>query len=1005
MKANGLRLFLCLAVVAGAVSCVREQTAPEQNGDLVTVNFTGYADEDSQSVDSKTTLHTDGVSVHWGVDDRILVFSGAGTGVESEKAVITSSPKIADFAVKTTLADTYHALYPPYENALYSEDYDYITAYLPTRQAAVEGSFADGVNLALAKSEGDRLYFRNAGAILAVKNPTSNAGSIKIVSRNEAVKMSGEASLSLADGEPRVVSSENAVNYVELNSGLSGTVGQIFNCIVYPGNYTSGFDVIFTSAYAPYIKASYSSSKALDLKRNDNYMLFSLPDGVAFSWNSIAGPTSVSAAYKGWQAMTVNWTWNYTIASGESDPRAGYKVYVRKTGTTEILQEIDVADNSTYTQDVTGLDIDTYYDFGVQVLMTGGKPSEIVWAKNVWIAGNVCTPPTPLTIEQISETQVTVTWKDNTGSEGQYMFWKKNLIDGSEGAETAILDANTSTYTTSVVAGSTYKFGIQAKKNAKAEDGTLADSESDSEIVWFDPYVALSWEDLQKVDMGYNDCLEPVVTMYHNHYSDGTLTGVKATVNWTCGSGVAKGFRVYFRESTDPEWTLSHYNNSSVYVAHGDQSSWTYTFGKVFEYGKTYVLGVQAIHESSASRNSDIVDVELAVVQPQTTKYDWEIARGGVPTWADMTLCYGGNPHRSPYLWDKDRWASHALYTDEDGQLHYLFDAFLALDFAMGSYILNYDDSGNPSARKQEWSQLINYWFDGTNGFQALDDCIADAARHIGAPSTKRYVIFVLPDPIYCSTYTNKSSSTTYWGKYEDGSTADFSTAAGRVKAYKWMIDQVRARFDAADYKYIELGGFYILQETLSASYNNQYKYWITMLKEVSEYCHGYNQGLYWIPYGYSVYGTAGYDSGHNTAIQNWSSNYGFDLAILQPNKYWDYSGTRSWATTCETYINGYNMGMEIEFEGTHGEDLSTSSSILTYRSDGTVNSEAYNNRVRLRAYFENAKTYGIYGNKPLVMYSGSDAMHELATSTAENDVLIYHELCRFFLNSPLKNN
>ena len=176
------------------------------------------------------------------------------------------------------------------------------------------------------------------------------------------------------------------------------------------------------------------------------------------------------------------------------------------------------------------------------------------------------------------------------------------------------------------------------------------------------------------------------------------------------------------------------------------------------------------------------------------------------------------------------------------------------------------------------------------------------------------------------------------------------------------------------------------------------------MLQAVAEYCHGYKEGLYWIPYGYSVKGYTGYDSGHNTAIQNWSSNYNFDLAILQPNKYWDYSGKRSWETTC-SYIDDYNMGMEIEFEGSHGEDLDTSSSILTYRKDGTVNSEAYNNRVRLREYFTNAKnsSYSIYGKKPLVLYSGTDGMHELASSKAEKDEIIYHELCQFIINSPLK--
>ena len=92
----------------------------------------------------------------------------------------------------------------------------------------------------------------------------------------------------------------------------------------------------------------------------------------------------------------------------------------------------------------------------------------------------------------------------------------------------------------------------------------------------------------------------------------------------------------------------------------------------------------------------------------------------------------------------------YALYRDKNNQLHYLFDAFLALDFEYRDYTLNYDDSGRHSARKEEWSGLINYWFDENMGFQALDNCIAEAAKEIGEPKTKRYVIFVLPDPIYC---------------------------------------------------------------------------------------------------------------------------------------------------------------------------------------------------------------------------------------------------------------
>ena len=984
MMENGLKVFLCLAAIAVMTSCVKEQTTPELLDVAVEVTLTAYTDDDVRSEDTKTTLHSDGVSVHWSSEDRITVFSGKTTGVVSEKAQVHSDAKSADFTVKTNLSDTYLALYPAYEKASYSADYDYITANIPTIQTAVAGSFSDGVNLAIAKSEGSSLFFRNAGALLAVKNPTNYAGAIKIVSRDCSVKMTGEANVSYNNGNPKVVSSANAVNHVEFRSGLTNTKDQIFNAVVYPGNYASGFDVIITSSGSPYLCAVYSSTKALDLKRNDNYLLFSLPEG-KFAWNSIAGPTSVTTSYGGWQAINVSWTWNYTINAGEADPRSGYVVYVRDTETNEIVKQVTIDDPATMTATVTGLAIDKTFDFGVQVTKTSGKASEIVWAEDVWVAGSKCTPPTPLTIEQISETQVTVTWKDNTGAERQYMFWKKEIRDGKEITNTATVDANITTYTTGVNAGSTYKLGIQAIHKDSAENN--------SEVVYFDDYTALTWEDLQKVDMGDADCLEPVQVAVS--LANESSIGQKATLTWECHSGAAAGFRVYFRESTEPEWTKAHYDNSSVSVG---KEVRTYTFGKIFEYGKSYVIGVQALHGTSASRNSDIVNVGITIVKPSTSKYDWEAARSAVPTWSDMTLCYGGNPDRSPYLWDKERWASHALYTDKEGKLNYLFDAFLALEFSMGNYTLNYDDSGNPSARKQEWSQLINYWFDSTYGFQALDDCIAEAAAKIGAPKTKRYVVFVLPDPIYCSTYTNKSSSTEYWGKLENGSTADFSTAAGRVEGYKWMIDQVRARFAAKDYKYIELAGFYVLQESLSASYNNQYKYWKTMLQAVATYCHGYKEGLYWIPYGYSVSGTAGYDEGHNTAIKNWKSYYDFDLAILQPNKYWDYGNKRSWATTCSTYIDTYNMGMEIEFEGTHGEDLATSSSILTYRRDGTVNSEAYNNRVRLREYFTNAQTYGIYGKRPLVLYSGTDGMHELASSDAEKDEIIYHELCEFII-------
>lgn len=968
MKSIIRKGIICLA--AATVASCSEPINEPQTG-TVAKEFIGYQDN---GTDTKTTLNED-FGILWSKTDHITVFDGAVTGKHFTDVTVDETGKTATFKGEVELADTYYAIYPKQEDATYASQEEKITATLPTAQKAVNGTFADGVNLAVAKSSGDNLYFKNVGALLAVKCPTSNANSIKLVSRDPSVKMSGKATISYNNGQPVVTPEPEAADYVEVTCSITAK-DNIYYIVAYPGTYSEGFDIIFTSANTPYLKSIYSSTMELELNRNDNYMLFELPDGV-FGWNSIAGPTSVSASAGGWKEANVSWTWNYTIQNGQTDPRAGYMVYVRKTGTTEILKTIEVNSASTLSATVTGLDIDTAYDFGVQTLNTSGKPSEIVWKNNVWINGNKCIPPTPVSIEQISETKVTFTWKDNTGAEKNYMIWKKETQNGNATVNTATVAANVTTYTTGVTAGCTYEFGIQAIHKDNADNN--------SEIVYFDPYVALTWEDLLDVDMGENECLKPEQVAI-------SVDGQQATISWECYSSVATGYNVFIREEGQ-KW-------SKDFMAEKGKDDRSHKFYKQLEYGKTYYLGVQSVNSASISRNSDIVEKRVCIVKPTTNLFDWEKNREGAPKWSDMTLCYGGDLWRVPTYWNKERWASHALYTDKDGQLQYLFDAFLALEFSMKGYTLNYDDSGNKSARKEEWTSLINYWFDDTYGFQALDDCIEEAAQKIGPPETKRYVVFVLPDPIYCETYTNKSSSTKYWGKYEDDSTADFSTVDGRVKAYKWMIDQVRAKFASMNYKHLELAGFYILQETLSSSWNNQYKKWSEMLPKVASYLDGYKEGFYWIPYGYSVNKSGySYDAGHNDAITGWKK-FGFDLAVLQPNMYWDYKDGRSWSTTCDTYINGYDMGMEIEFEGTHGESLSTCSSILEYKKDGTQNPEGYNNRQRLREYFENAKTYKIYGKKPIVLYSGTDAMHELASSKQEKDQIIYHELCQFIIGA-----
>lgn len=772
-----LRLFLSVLTSIAAFSCVIEETtAPTEV--LIEKIFTGQF-SDNADIATKTTLDSD-FGILWSTDDHITVFSTDGAGTSFTDVTVDETKKVATFKGSIQWKDSYYALYPKQENSTYDSEAKTITATLPTLQTPKNGSFADGVNLAIAESNGDNLHFKNVGAIIAVKCPTNYASSVKLISRDPAVKMSGRAAISCNNGEPTALPTDDAINYVQMNEA-GNKVNQTFYFVVYPGVYSKGFDIVINNSAGTH-SCVVSSSKEYDIKRNDNILLYSPSSFVG--WNAPSAPYNIKAQISEGDTPGIKLTWS---SKAESSLLSGYNVYVRQTGS-----------------------------YGEAVL------------------------------------------KGTTKSK---TFDVKGLTNGRH-----------------------YDLGVSAKG---------ASGKKDSEIVW-------------------------------------------------------------------------------------------------------------------------IENIQYKVSGDVPVMYPFEENRGQVPQFADMTLCYGGNPTRIPQIWDKERWRRHAVYTDVNGKDFWLFDSFLALEFkttyAGQEYVYDLANTMTLSAGKDQWIQQLDYWFDKTNGFQALDDCIDEAIATAGPYPHKRYVVFSLPDPIYFQKFQDKSSSTAYWGEI-DGVKLDFSNIAHRKKAYVWMIDQVRSRFAEKGYKHIELGGFYILQECLSETYNSQYKKYTEVISHAAEHCLMCNEGLYWIPYGYSST-----DTGHNDAIKNWEK-YGFTSVVLQPNKYWDT--WRDWTEICQTYINNENLCMEFEFEGSHGEGgwsssetPRTSSSILEIvRTDydaqgtpkGSQNPQAERNRQRFREYMQNCKDFGIYGNKMLVLYTGSDAWAELAGSTAQKDKDFYHEVSKFFLLSGLK--
>ncbi|MBO5877464.1 MAG: DUF4855 domain-containing protein, partial [Bacteroidales bacterium] len=348
---------------------------------------------------------------------------------------------------------------------------------------------------------------------------------------------------------------------------------------------------------------------------------------------------------------------------------------------------------------------------------------------------------------------------------------------------------------------------------------------------------------------------------------------------------------------------------------------------------------------------------------------------------------------RNPYLWTPERFEKTLAYTDENGQEHWLFDNVIVMELWDDDFKVTYSiaNDGRYSSRKEHWERQLDYWFDAENGFAAMDKCVADVASRIGKPSTKRGIIFSLPDPVYFEHYTKamkgENRNTVYWGEL-DGVALDFAKPEDRIKAYLWLVDQVRARFAEAKYENVELIGFYVLSEELSVpgSFRYEYKQHDITIKAVAEYCHSLNEGFYWVPYAMAP------------GIEN-SKDFGFDLVVMQPNYYWT-DAKWSW-DQIEKKIRDYGLGMELEFEGTHGEPLT--SSILSKLKNGQPNPYAARNKARFQEYLDNARSRGLHGTVPFVLYSGTNGLYELAVSEDPLDKEMYHKLCKFVIDNPLK--
>ncbi len=357
--------------------------------------------------------------------------------------------------------------------------------------------------------------------------------------------------------------------------------------------------------------------------------------------------------------------------------------------------------------------------------------------------------------------------------------------------------------------------------------------------------------------------------------------------------------------------------------------------------------------------------------KPQT-EYEWEKNRKELLKNTDMVLIYGGGHHRSTFEWNEDRLRPYVVYQDESDNLHWMFDAFLMIEFRDKDY--QYCSGfGLKSADKKDWIALVDYYFSRKNQLGALDKLIDENIATIGDPAYKHQIVVTLPEPIVYQDANNKNSSTTYWGSIIDGKTLDFSRDVDRIAACKWYIDYVRKKFNEAAFKHLDLAGFYWVAETAQDSR--------TILKQIGSYLNSMHYSFNWIPY---------YNSDGHSA---WDI-LGFNYAYYQPNHFFTASIPDSRLEEACKEAKQYKMNMEMEFDGR----------VLSYYSDNIVSPQHPRGvfTERLYSYMNSFTRNGIH-LKPLAYYEGGGALYNMAHATDVRDRRLYHDFCKFVTERPCR--
>ena len=255
-----------LALAALSCSCAKnldENTAsdtPDPDGNPVLKTFSA-----SVCAPTKTGFDSE-LNILWSTSDKIGIYARGTTAPQEFQASSVSDDGLkAEFTGLADDAEEYFAIYPYNAAFTLSSSSEEATVTLPSVQSAVAGSFDPDAPVAVSRASTSSLYFRNAVAFLKLTAGSEGIMSVKLTARGSSDVLSGGAILNIESEIPTVKSAGTSGASVTLSGNL--VKGSDYYIVIWPGTFSSGFDLEVTNSDGLTLK--YSNDSPLEALRNE----------------------------------------------------------------------------------------------------------------------------------------------------------------------------------------------------------------------------------------------------------------------------------------------------------------------------------------------------------------------------------------------------------------------------------------------------------------------------------------------------------------------------------------------------------------------------------------------------------------------------------------------------------------------------------------------------------------------------------------------------------------